>query len=202
MGQEDTFTEITPVPDNDIVTYYLGVMIPEVAKFPFSFYARFKIMTFKFCGSVILKEEGRYNTGQKKYFNWYFMVEQQKTQEEIINHFLRVLCFNMLKDDAKFHDEWTKLNPPKKRDLLEDPEERKANEGYINDRARDSILEDQFETFIRLLKYPCTTLKHPDEIVKKKAKLMKKKMQKFDEEGIDNKFWSDRAEEELERLQQ
>mmetsp|Transcript_32267 Transcript_32267/g.29110 ORF Transcript_32267/g.29110 Transcript_32267/m.29110 type:complete len:125 (+) Transcript_32267:390-764(+) len=107
--QEDCVMKMIPIDEESKMVTYLGILIPELQRFPYSFYRALEVRQFNFVGKIELLNPERIETFKKRYYNWHMMVDSQRQPQEILDHFLRLICFAIVNKSPSFGEAWQDL---------------------------------------------------------------------------------------------
>jgi len=209
MSNIDSAIRITPATDLTAINYYLGVLLPELPTFPYSFYHNFRIGKFTMCGDITLESAKHKHHFESKFYGWNFMIDRQQTPEQIRRHFYHTVCFNLMKiyGYEEFDYTWSKLThkvPEYVVNLLIEQEEHpedhvddkinpKFKQGFLSARCMIDPLLDKLEVFYMLVNQPDSVIYHEDKIICEKANLLKDLIERFDPEGITVEWWRERG---------
>jgi hypothetical protein len=195
IGTLDSVIEIDPAEDKDKIITYVGIILPELCKFPYTFYKALKVRKFTFCGNATPQDPSKPTTYMKKYYNWNFYVNKHIHPEDIKKHFYRQIWYNILRQNSDINEQWFNKFPVFQFDKTsfhaynnEQPEIISVP-GYLNVRCAENPLIDQFEIFYNLLANPEKMLNHLDKTIASKAMFVKNVLEEVDTEGISFGFW-------------
>jgi len=186
----DSAVSITSVKLNVDMYCYAGILLKELKEFPYTLYRALNCRIFTFCGETKMMSPAHKDIFLKKYYNWFFMIDEQKTPEQIRKHLYNTICYNVVNYFKGLNEKWESLNPksPKGRPrIVLKIGEIKA--GYLNPKCYKGCMVDQFEVFEALMVDPQKILAHDDPIVAKKARILLRALVLLDSEGLDEKWW-------------
>ena len=194
---KDSGILVKPVEKKADIMYTMGILLLEFTKFPSSLYEKLKIMKLTFSGKVEMLSPSKISTFVRKYYNWNFMLEEHQTPSEIRKHFYYTLWFNILRELDDFMEHWMKLYPNEKPQI--NTEVIVIPMSHIKDgiKAPCYAIMDQFEIFAGLVENPREVFKSKDEYIVRRARLIKKALESFDTEGINEFWWAERMKNKL-----
>ncbi len=189
---EDSAVSVSPIPKEHDMHVLAGILLKVLRQFPYSFYRAIDLRILTFCGDVKLMKPNYSQIFIRKYYNWFFMVNEHKTLEQVQRHLYHTICYNLVAKHSDLNEKWEKLNPPKtpknSTKVIGGP---KA--GFLNSKCTKNSTIDQFEVFEALMNNPKEVIFHPDQIVAKKARMLMDALCFLDPEGINDSWWTARG---------
>jgi len=189
---EDSAVSISPVSKDNDMHILAGILLKVMKQFPYSFYKAIDLRILTFCGDVKLMKPNYSQIFIRKYYNWFFMVNEHKTIDQVQRHLYHTICYNLVAKNEGLNEKWEKLNPPKT------PKNSNMfagapKPGYLNSKCTKNSTIDQFEVFEALMTDPKEVIFHPDGIIAKKARMLMDALCSFDPEGINDNWWAARG---------
>lgn len=182
----DSVIIIDPLTDNNNLAQCYRAIIPEFAKFPYTFFKALSLMTISFADEVHLNKPMTHALTQRRLHTGLFPLNNFKTMKEAKLYFYKMVAYLMRAKHITLDEEWIEITPPPKETKLV----------YVGTRAvpkpRD-ILGEQAEFLMNFLKEPRQYFQSDNEVLVAQADLFQSVMEEIDPVGINQKWWRDLA---------
>jgi len=186
----DSHLELTSIKSRGEVVRVFLTLIPELVKFPYSFYARIDLISLNFCGGVSILQIGSRKIAEKRLFNGIFPVENLRSEEQILNHFYKILTYLVKTIEPDFDQKLTRVAMiTKSRTMLMNSTNLFISES-IRKKKDSGSLEEQSKLFRMLIHKPQSILHSASETISYKGEKLKKILENVDSDGIDHQFWT------------
>lgn len=178
---KDSSFHIFPIESQDSVAKVMGILLPEMVRFPVSLYRKLEVRVFQFCSAISKLKNTDPVKANKKLYNWLFITKEPINPKAIRRHFYKTVWFNLKQLIPNFDDLWVKTFPRKSDGMALE-----LFYGHMRDYVLEQdqqnwpdILEDQFETFCTLMENPRKNF-GDDQTLLKKVKLIKRALEGYD----------------------
>jgi uncharacterized short protein YbdD (DUF466 family) len=185
----DSAARFEPIKDRKVMQLLLVCLIPEICKFPYSFYKKVGIRMLSFCLYSIVNNSAHQTLYLKKRWHGLFSLDTENNPERIIKHFYKVIAFHVVATDKNIEAKWKKINSPGFKYGASKAKYKELAEGFLSHEGMKSMFEDQGEIMAALMVNYGNTVSHPDNIVREKAFLLRDMMNPLDKEGMTDEFW-------------
>lgn len=178
---KDSTFHIYPIDNEECVAKVMGILLPEIVRFPMSFYKKLEVRVFTFCSGISKLKNTDLARANKKLYSWLFVAKEPINPKAIKRHFYKTIWFNLKQCIPNLDDLWTKTLPRKSDSMAMELLYGQAKTYYLELDEQDwpDILEDQFETFCMFAENPAKNL-GDNQVLIKKVKLIRKALEGFD----------------------
>jgi len=186
----DSHLEFIAIKSRSEVVRVFLTLIPELCKFPYSFYSKIDLISLSFCGSVAILQQNSRKLAEKRIFNGIFPVGNLRSEEQVQNHFYKILTYLIKTIEPDFDKKLTRVAMiTKSRTMLMNSTNFIVNES-IKKKKDSGSFDEQSKLLKTLICKPTGILHNASETIAYKGAKLKGILETVDSDGIDQDFWS------------
>ena len=181
----DSLLKLDTMNDRTSLAQLYRAVIPELCKFPYSFFKRLGLVNLTFADNCVVYKTSDPAMAQRKILRGVFPLAKLPEKEERILHFYKIILFLMKKRCPDFDQEWVRITPK--------PKNPNSVFGVKVAEKPRNLFQEQVEVFRAFLQDPDDFLQSVIEYKKFQGLKFKEVMEMIDPVGINNIWWKEVA---------